>query len=92
MLAKIFKKTSTPKGPGVSPAIARLNQFGTRSAICTVVADGQGQDTNEEVGLVSLYASPNRLYSREGFIYLAPPPQATTTRQVRYGVVENEFS
>ena len=73
MLTKIFKKTSAPKRPGVSPAIARLNQFGTRSAICTVVTDCEGRNTNEEVGLVSFYASPNRLFSRDGFIYLAPP-------------------
>lgn len=73
MLAKIFKKTSAPKRPGVNPAIARLNQFGTRSAICTVVTDGAGRNTNEEVGLASLYTTPNRLFSRDGFIYLAPP-------------------
>ena len=73
MLAKIFKKTSTPKRPGVSPAIARLNQFGTRSVICTIVTDAEGRNTNEEVGLVSFYSTPNRLFSRDGYLYLAPP-------------------
>lgn len=74
MLAKIFKKTPTQKQPiKDNPAIKRLNAFGTRSVICSIVTNATGEDVQEEVGLATLYARPNELYSREGNFYLAPP-------------------
>ena len=74
MLAKIFKKTPTTKQPeSGNPAIKRLNAFGTRSALCTIVANPAGEEVQEEVGLSNFYARPKELYSRDGFFYLAPP-------------------
>ena len=74
MLAKIFKKTPTQKQPVTGdPAIKKLNAFGTRSAVCTIVANAAGEEGSEEVGLATFYARTNELYSREGHFYLAPP-------------------
>jgi hypothetical protein len=74
MLAKIFKKTPTQKQPiKDNPAIKRLNAFGTRSVICTIVANAAGENVQDEIGLATLYARTNELYSREGNLYLAPP-------------------
>lgn len=75
MLAKIFKKAPTQKQHADSgdPAIKKLNAFGTRSAVCTVVANAAGEEVQEEVGLCNFYARPKELYARESHFYLAPP-------------------
>jgi hypothetical protein len=74
MLAKIFKKAPTQKQvTSGDPAIRKLNAFGTRSGVCTVVANAAGEGVQEEVGLCNFYARPTELYSREGHFYLAPP-------------------
>ena len=74
MLAKIFKKAPAQKQVvSGDPAIKKLNAFGTRSAVCTVVANAAGDEVQEEVGLCNFYARPNELYARDGFFYLAPP-------------------
>ena len=74
MLTNIFKKAPTQK-QSISghSAIDRLNEFGTRSAVCTIVSSAAGEDVQEEIGLANFYARPNELYAREGSFYLAPP-------------------
>ena len=54
MLTKIFKKNTDQK-EGSHPALIRLAQFGTRSALCTVVRTADGREAREEVGPVSFY-------------------------------------
>lgn len=75
MLAKIFKKAPTdrPVQKKDSPVVRRLNEFGIRSAVCTIVANPAGEEVEEEIGLVSFYARPNELYARDDTFYLAPP-------------------
>ncbi len=73
-MLKIFKKAPASTQPGSEDlAIKRLNAFGTRSAICTIISNPMGEKVQEEVGLATFYARPSELYSREGHFYLAPP-------------------
>lgn len=70
MLAKLFKKT-TPRAS--NPALRRLSQMGTHSAVCTVVRTADGRETRAKVGPVSFYRRDNRLFIRDQALFLVPP-------------------
>lgn len=73
MLAKLFKKNGAGRIEAGHPTLARLSKLGLNSALCTRVRTADGREVRDEVGPVSFFHHRNRLFTRGGALFLAPP-------------------
>ena len=90
MLEKLFKKSPSTRDVS-SPALRRLSQMGTHSAVCTMVRTAEGKETRDKVGPVSFYRRDNQLFIRDHALFLVPPALSHVPFSGRGEVVNLQF-
>ncbi|MDA0712276.1 MAG: hypothetical protein O3B73_18920, partial [bacterium] len=90
MLEKLFKKSPSTRDVS-SPALRRLSQMGTHSAVCTMVRTAEGKETRHKVGPVSFYRRDNQLFIRDHALFLVPPALSHVPFSGRGEVVNLQF-